>query len=160
MTEALPTLESEDRLYAVGVVGCWRWHFFTDEGAETQLREGMRYYDSAWASLGHLLVATDRADQGHRTFVDGVAAGNLMCMLPLANRLAEQGDRDAAEQLYRRAFQLGDAYSAWNLSLLFEREGREEEAASWLWKAAQAGDEDAVRALAEDSEVDDTDGVG
>ncbi|MDF2442330.1 MAG: hypothetical protein JWR01_533 [Subtercola sp.] len=117
----------------------------------------MRHYDSAWADLGHLLIATGRADEGQLTLLEGVATGNVMCMLPLANRLAEQGDRDGAEQLYRRGFELGDAHSAWNLSLLFEREGRDEDSESWLWKAAQAGDESAVRALAEDAGALDDD---
>jgi hypothetical protein len=74
MTSALDHLDGDERLEAVGVVGCWRWHHFNDLAAEPLLRQGMRHYGSAWADLGKLLRATGRIDEGEEVLRAGAAA--------------------------------------------------------------------------------------
>ncbi|MDH2445206.1 hypothetical protein QDR37_14735 [Amnibacterium sp. CER49] len=151
MQEAIAYLEGEDRRSAAGIVGSWLWEA-GDGAAEGWLRAGLADHPEARPDLAALLAATDRGDEGERLLEEGVAAGAVLCMLPLANLRDEQGRGGEAEALYRRAFAAGDAYSAWNLALLLERQGRTAEAADWRWRAAQGGDEVAIRAL--------TDGLG
>jgi tetratricopeptide (TPR) repeat protein len=151
MTSALERLDGDERLEAVGVVGCWRWHHFNDSAAERLLREGMRHYGSAWADLGNLLRATGRTDEGEEVLRAGAAADVAECMLPLANVLSRRGERAESERLYRRAFDLGDAHAAWNLALDLAEEGRLEEASDWRWKAAASGDEQAIRHLVDEA---------
>lgn len=148
MTEVIPALDGDDQLSATGVVGCWRWHHFNDTDAEAQLRAGMRKYGSAWAALGNLLIATGRVDEGVAVLEKGHAEGVLECMLPLANILSEREECDRAEELYRHGYELGDAHSAWNLAIELAEHGRDEEADEWRWKAAQGGDEVAIRFFA------------
>jgi TPR repeat protein len=70
-------------------------------------------------------------------------------MLPLANILSEGGDKEAAEALYRRAFDAGDSYSAWNLAVLLWETDRGDEAQQWVWRAAEGGDDLAIAYLAD-----------
>ncbi|WP_141931594.1 tetratricopeptide repeat protein [Microbacterium sp. SLBN-146] len=155
MTAALDHLEGDERLYAVGVVGCWRWHHFNDAMAEPLLREGMAHYGSAWAGLGTLLRATGRQEECEEVLRAGVTAGVLECMIPLANILSRRGERAEAEVLYRRGYDLGDAHSAWNLAIDLADAGRLEEASDWRWKAAAGGDELAIQHLIDEAVSDD-----
>jgi len=155
MQEAAEALEDDpDRLYPLAVAAHWRWDHFNDPSAEDDLRAGMTAYPTAFADLAHLLMATGRRAEGVRTLADGVKAGHVECMLPLANILSEDGEKAAAEDLYRRAYDLGDAYSAWNLAILLWETGRGTEAEDWVWKAAQGGDDLAIAYL---SDVDPLD---
>ncbi|NYD67637.1 hypothetical protein [Agromyces atrinae] len=149
MTAAIDVLDGDERLAAVGTVGCWRWQHFAEVEAESQLREGMYHYGSAWADLGNLLRVTGRVDEGTRVLREGAEAEELMCMLPYANILSRCGDLAGAELVYRRAYELGDAHAAWNLSLDLLAEGRDDEASEWRWKAAAGGDEVAIASLAD-----------
>lgn len=81
----------------------------------------MRQYGSAWADLGKLLRATGRTDEGEEVLRAGATAGVVECMLPLANVLSRRGERAESEQLYRRAFDLGDGHAAWNLATTLQR---------------------------------------
>jgi TPR repeat protein len=117
--------------------------------AEASLRAGGDAYPEARADLAHLLMATGRREEGVRTLADGVRIGQVPCMLPLANILSEGGDTDAAEALYRRAFDAGDSYSAWNLAVLLWETDRGDEAQQWVWRAAEGGDELAIAYLAD-----------
>lgn len=148
MQEAIAYLDGEERRAAAGVVGSWLWET-GDEDAEAWLRVGLADHPEARPDLAALLAATGRGGEGERLLEEGVAAGEVLCMLPLANLRDEQGRSAEAEALYRRAFAAGDAYSAWNLALLLEGQGRSAEAADWRWRAAQGGDEVAIRALAD-----------
>lgn len=150
MESAIEHLDGDEQLSAIGIVGCWRWHYLNDVGAERQLRQGMSNYGSAWADLGHLLKATGRAAEGKQVLMDGAVNDILECMLPLTNLLSRAGDRDRAEALYRRAYDLGDGHSAWNLAIDLAEDGRFNEAADWRWKAAAMGDELAIAHLAND----------
>lgn len=152
MSSAVDALDDDDRPLALGILGHWRWHHFNDEAAEPLLRAGMDAYPTARADLSTLLVVTGRRADGVRLLADGVAAGEVVCMLPLANLLDEDGDVAGAIALYERAFAEGDGFAAWNLSLLLEEQGRTDEAAEWRWRAAQAGDEIAIRALVEEGD--------
>jgi tetratricopeptide (TPR) repeat protein len=155
MEEVADLLDDEtDRGYPLGVAGHWRWEHRDDVGAESLLRAGMDAYPEARADLAHLLMATGRRDEGVRTLADGVRVDQVACMLPLANILSEDGEKDAAEALYRRAYELGDAYSAWNLAVLLWETDRGEEAQQWVWKAAEGGDDLAIAYL---SDVDPSD---
>lgn len=124
MQSAIEHLDGDEQLSTIGIVGCWRWHYLNDVGAEQQLRQGMYNYGSAWADLGHLLKATGRAAEGKRVLMDGAANDILECMLPLANLLSRAGDREEAAALYRRAYDLGDGHSAWNLAVDLAEDGR------------------------------------
>lgn len=146
--------DDPDRLYPLGVAGHWRWEHGNETTAEPLLRAGMDAYPEARADLAHLLMATGRREEGVQILADGVRAGQVACMLPLANILGEDGEHGAAEALYRRAFELGDAYSAWNLAVLLWQTDRGDEAQQWVWKAAQGGDELAIAYL---SDVDPAD---
>ncbi|MCI2956990.1 hypothetical protein MN032_04735 [Agromyces atrinae] len=157
MTAAIDVLDGDERLAAVGTVGCWRWHHFAEVEAESQLREGMHHYDSAWADLGNLLRSKGRVEEGTRVLREGADDGVLMCMLPYANILSHAGDLAGAEAIYRRAYELGDAHSAWNLSVDLLAAGRDEEASEWRWKAAAGGDEVAIASLADIDSVLPTD---
>jgi tetratricopeptide (TPR) repeat protein len=141
--------DDPDRAYPLGVAGHWRWDHLNDVDAEPLLRAGQDAYPDARADLAHLLMTTGRREEGVRTLVEGVRAGQVPCMLPLANILSEDGDKDAAETLYRRAFEAGDSYSAWNLAVLMWETDRGEEAQDWVWKAAEGGDELAIAYLAD-----------
>lgn len=154
MSNAIEQLDGDERITAIGVVGCWRWHHFNDVAAEQQLRVGMRHYGSAWADLGHLLITTERAEEGKRVLLDGAAAGVVECMVPLANLLSRDGDREAAEAMYRRAYELGDGHAAWNLAVDLIEDGRNDEASDWRWAAAALGDEVAIAHLANDDQLD------
>jgi tetratricopeptide (TPR) repeat protein len=141
--------DGPDRAYPIGVAGHWRWEHFDDESAEPMLRRGMAAYPEARADLAALLAVTGRRAEGVRTLADGVRAGQVECMLPLANILSEDGEKAQAEDLYRRAYDRGDAYSAWNLAVLLWEEGRGEEAQEWAWKAAEGGDDLAIAYLSD-----------
>lgn len=149
MEEAADLLDDDDRRYPVGVAGHWRWDHFNEVTAEPLLREGMEAYPTARADLAALLSTTGRRAEGVRTLADGVKAGHVECMLPLANILSEDGEKDAAEAIYRQAYDQGDAYSAWNLAVLLWETGRGEEAEEWVWRAAQGGDDLAIAYLAD-----------
>lgn len=155
MTAALDHLDGDERRFAVGVVGCWRWHHFNDATAEPLLREGMGHYGSAWADLSKLLRATGRQEEGEDVLRAGLAADVLECMLPLANLLSRRGERAEAEVLYRRGYDLGDAHCAWNLAIDLAEAGRLEEASDWRWKAAERGDELAIQHLIDEATSDD-----
>jgi hypothetical protein len=155
MQEAADALEDDaDRRYPLAVAAHWRWDHCNDLAAEADLRAGLEAYPTAYADLAHLLMATDRREEGLRTLADGVRAGHVECMLPLANILSEDGEKAAAEDLYRRAYDCGDAYSAWNLAILLWETGRGAEAEAWVWKAAEGGDDLAIAYL---SDVDPLD---
>jgi TPR repeat protein len=155
MEEVAALLEDDpDRFYPIGVAGHWRWEHRNEVSAEPMLRAGMEAYPDARADLAHLLMATGRRTEGVQTLADGVRAGHVECMLPLANIFSEDGDTDSAEALYRRAYELGDAYSAWNLAVLMWETGRGPEAQEWVWKAAEGGDDLAISYL---SDVDPSD---
>jgi tetratricopeptide (TPR) repeat protein len=144
--------DPEHRPDIVGRLGHLRWHYLNDVDAEPLLREGMAAYTDARSDLAELLIATDRYAEGRQTLVEGVEQGLLDCKLPLANLLDEEGDSDAAEQLYREAFAQGDSHSAWNLAGMLHELDRHDEADEWAWKAAQAGDDVAIRHLANDTD--------
>ena len=152
MTSAIDVLDDEDRPLATGIVGHWRWHHRADRAAEPLLRAGMDAYPTARVDLASLLVVLGRRAEGVRLLADGAAAGQVVCMLPLANLLDEDGDVERAIALYERAFADGDGFAAWNLALVLERLGRREESAEWRWRAARAGDEIAIRALTEEDD--------
>lgn len=147
MTSAADHLDGDERLEAIGVIGCWRWHYLNDSTAEPLLREGMRHYGSAWADLGNLLRNTGRSREGEEVLRTGCDADVLECMLPLANVLSGRGELADAEVLYRRAYELGDGHAAWNLAVDLAQAGLLEEASEWRWKAAAAGDEVAITHL-------------
>lgn len=155
MTEAAEVMDDEDRPTALGVLGHWRWLYYNDVTAEPLLRAGMHDYDEARADLAALLAVTERPAEGRRVLVEGVDAGVVDCMLPLANLLWEDGDPRSAEVLYRRAYEQGDAHSAWNLAALLHESGRPDEATEWEWRAAQGGDEVAIGHLARRSTGDE-----
>lgn len=157
MEEVAELLEDDpDRAYPLGVAGHWRWEHLNDVAAEASLRAGADAFPEARADLAHLLMATGRREEGIRTLADGARAGQVPCMLPLANILGEAGDTEAAEALYRRAFDAGDSYSAWNLAVLLWETDRGEEAQQWVWRAAEGGDELAIAYL---SDVDPSDAL-
>lgn len=150
LREALPELDEEDRPLVEGTIGHWLWTLQDDLAAESHLRIGLHAHPDARSDLAALLRSTGRAAEGKALLEAGVAAGEVDSMLPLANILDEEGDDGRAEEIYRRAYELGDAYSAWNLAVMLIRQGREREADEWRWRAAQGGDEVAIRHLADD----------
>ncbi|KAA9108155.1 tetratricopeptide repeat protein [Microbacterium rhizomatis] len=149
MTEALTLLDDEHVPLAEGVIGHWRWHYLNDPAAETQLRRGMHAYGTARADLAHLLIATGRHAEARSILCEGASQKVVECILPLARLLEDDGDRRAAEDLYRHGIELGDGHSAWNLAVLLIEDGRPEEAARWQWTAAEMGDELAIQYLAD-----------
>ena len=155
MTSAAHHLDGDERLEAIGVIGCWRWHYFNDSTAEPLLREGMRCYGSAWADLGNLLRNTGRSREGEEVLRAGCDADVVECMLPLANALSRRGELADAEVLYRRAYELGDGHAAWNLAVDLAQAGRLEEASDWRWRAAAAGDEVAITHLVDEATHED-----
>ncbi len=134
--------------HVMGVLGHWKWYFFNQPESEPLLRKGADYYPSARADLASLLKATDRLSEAIEVLQRGVEEGEVESFLPLANIHEENAEFDRAEDLFRGGFGLGDAFSAFNLYRLLDDLGREEEAAEWLWKAAQGGDELAIEAMA------------
>jgi tetratricopeptide (TPR) repeat protein len=157
MEEVAALVEDEtERRYALGVAGHWRWESRNDVTVEPMLRTGMADYQEARVDLAHLLMATGRRAEGVRTLSDGVQAGQVACLLPLANILSEDGEHDTAEGLYRRAFDAGDTNAAWNLAVLLWETDRGDEAQQWVWRAAESGDDVAIGYLA-DVEPEDLD---
>jgi tetratricopeptide (TPR) repeat protein len=150
LVEALPDLDDEDRPRTEGTLGHWLWSLKDDPGAEPHLRAGQDVHPTARADLAHLLLVTGRSAEARSVLRAGVEAGETESMLPLANLLDRDGDPDGAERLYRWSYELGDAYSAWNLFLLLVVQGRAEEAEQWRWRAAQGGDEFAIRYYSDD----------
>jgi len=150
LREALPELDEEDRPIGEGTLGHWLWSLKDDVAAEPHLRIGLQAHPEARADLAALLRTTGRAAEGRAVLEAGVRAGEVGSMLPLANTLDDEGEHGRAEQIYRRAYELGDPRSAWNLAVMLIRLGRDEEADEWRWRAAQGGDEVAIRHLADD----------
>lgn len=150
LREALPELDEEDRPLGEGMLGHWLWSLQDDVAAEPHLRAGLAAHPDAHADLAALLRTTGRGAEGRAVLEAGVAAGDVGSMLPLANILDEEGEHARAEEIYRRAYELGDAFSAWNLAVMLIGLGRDEEADEWRWRAAQGGDEVAIRHLADD----------
>jgi len=76
--------------------------------------------------------------------------GNDRAPIVLGNILSEDPNGHAeAEAAYRVGIELGDAYSAFNLSMLLDDQGRNEDSRRWLQYAADHGDEKAQSRLAE-----------
>lgn len=71
------------------------------DAAERALRQGARTDAGARADLGHLLMATGRVADAERIWRTGAAAGETESLLPLANLLADRGEREEADRLYR-----------------------------------------------------------
>ncbi len=144
---ALDHVDEEDLPGTLATLGRWRWEAGDDYGAEPLLTAAAGTVPAARVDLAGLLGATGRRGEARRVLEDGVAAGVVECMLPLANVLDEEGETDRALDLYARSFAAGDAYAAWNLALTRGRLGRMAEADAWRWRAARAGDEVAIESL-------------
>lgn len=67
------------------------------DAAERALRQGARTDAGARADLGHVLVATGRVADAERIWRTGTAADETESLLPLANLLADRGDREEAD---------------------------------------------------------------
>ena len=68
-----------------------------------------------------------------------IAAGQLSgtaTVTAAQDALDEAGESEAAERIYRRAYDLGDSHSAWNLAVMLIGQGRE--AAERLAQVAQS----------------------
>jgi len=139
--------EDDFKHHVAGVLGHWRWHYDNRADAESLLKQGADYYPAARAGLAKLLRITGRDHEAETVLLTGVAAAEVDSYLPLANLMDETGRSLEAEKLYREGYALGDAYCAYNLHLLLERDYRPQEAAEWLWRAAEAGDELAIAQL-------------
>ncbi|WEK60987.1 MAG: hypothetical protein P0Y60_17055 [Candidatus Microbacterium colombiense] len=93
-----------------------------------------------------------RAEEAERVLRAGVELDEVESHLPLANLLESKGDVGEAIELLERGYRLGDPHSAYNLYLILHERDAEKEARTWLWRAAEGGDEVAIRWLAESSE--------
>jgi Flp pilus assembly protein TadD len=142
--EALLTLAaregSETGDLAAGVLGHSRWSSLHDLQAEELLRRGKAAYPTARADFASLLLQTGRDAEGIAVLREGVALEETESMLPLANLLASMGDVGAAEVLYKRGYELGDAFAANNLAALRWASGRRKSARKWMRRAAEGGD--------------------
>ena len=124
---------------AAGMLGDLRW---AGRGIiEPLLRRGADVFPPARADLGELLVANDQLDEGLRVLREGAAADEVESMLPLANRLAETGDKKGAADIYRHGFALGDAHAATNLGVMLWADGHRKSARKWIRRGAQRGDD-------------------
>jgi|GEM_PF-3919849 len=115
--------------------------------AEPLLRATANEDAFARADLGHLLARTGRTEEAIRVWHEGAAHDEPSSMVPLANLLSERGERQKSGDLYRRAFELGDAFAATNLAIDLWDDGNRAEAILWAHRAADAGDEAASRWL-------------
>jgi TPR repeat protein len=61
----------------------------------------------------------------------------------------EAKQHQVAERAWQLATSVGDHSAEYNLGLLLEELGRQEEAEQWYRRAAESGDQDALRALAQ-----------
>ncbi len=67
-------------------------------------------------------------------------AGEYGAAIRLGNLLEERGDWEDAEKAYVLGIASGDAFSAYNLGLLYERQGRIDESRAMFAKARAGGD--------------------
>ena len=87
-----------------------------------------------------------------------IGLGNVYAPIVLGNLLAEEfDDDDGAKLAYERGLQMGDGFSAYNLSTLYASQGDEVAARHYLMVAASMGDEWAIRRIDENEGSDPDD---
>lgn len=132
-----------------GVLGGWMW-LDRDTDAESHLRAGADTDPDVRADLALLLRATDREAEAEELLRLGIRLGERESYLPLGNLLDETGRAEEAEAMYVEGYRQGDAFCAYNMSLMLYEQGRDEDARDWMLRAAEGGDEWAIRALEDD----------
>lgn len=71
--------------------------------------------------------------------------GNATATLYFALSLSEETDRQAEEvEWLLRAYDLGFSDAAWNLAMVYNQNGDQENVINWIDKAAELGNTDAV----------------
>lgn len=114
----------------------------TDEEVLNLLARGSSVGREVAVAYARVLREHGRLDEAVHLLRDESAEGNDLAAIVLGNMLWDDlDDATGAEAAYLRGIELGDAFSAYNLSLLLEGQGRAEESQKWLAYAAGHGDE-------------------
>lgn len=90
--------------------------------------------------LAKALVASERDAEAVELLRSSVEAGLYGAAILLGNILDQQGDESGAETAYRAGVETADAHSAFNLGLLYERQGRSAAAREAFGRARAMGD--------------------
>jgi tetratricopeptide (TPR) repeat protein len=85
-------------------------------------------YSEFGVPLAKALIACGRLEEGRTLLETLVDSGEYGAAIQLGNLLSEEGDDDGAERAYRAGIETDDENSAFNLGLLYEGQGRHEEA--------------------------------
>jgi TPR repeat protein len=130
---------------AAGMLAVWRF-VDGDRSATTIefLRRGVEHYPDARACYAGYLRSEGRDDEAEGLLRAGVANGEVSSFLPLGNLLDESDRPEEAARMYRAGYELGDAFSAYNLAVMLRDRGRLGEVQEWLDRAAAGGDSWAV----------------
>lgn len=107
--------------YATGFIGHLLFHA-SDPAARGWLERGREFYPGARSDLGDLLVAAGERDAGIAVWREGVAQGEVASVVPLANLLWDQGDRQEAIDLLER-FKDEDLFARENLEIMKDEHG-------------------------------------
>jgi tetratricopeptide (TPR) repeat protein len=149
--EAVPVLRAavdEGDLDALIPLGNALWDQGDVAGAEANYREAAdRGELAAGHNLGLLLYDLGRLDEAIALWRTTVAIGETEHRL-LANALADAGDVEAAEELFRAGAEKGDAEALVDLGALLQDESRLDEAETVLREAITAGGLEAYAFLA------------
>ncbi|MES2171953.1 MAG: hypothetical protein V4479_14725 [Actinomycetota bacterium] len=97
------------------------------------------------------IAASGHVSRGRRMLRREVRSGSVAAPIVLGNLLAQFGDDQGAEEMYRIGIERGDAFSAFNLGLMLDRLARTSEATEMFSLAAAGGDEAAAHWLRERS---------
>jgi tetratricopeptide (TPR) repeat protein len=131
------------------------WDQGDEQGAETSYRAAAdRGELAAGHNLGLLLYETERIEEAIALWKTTVAVGETEHRL-LANALADVGDVEGAEDLFRQGAESGDAQSLVDLGALLQDEGRLDEAETVLREAIAAGGVEGYAFLASVLRLDD-----
>lgn len=123
--------------------------------AITFLRAGVDADPDAPVDLASALMANAEFEEARSILEHEVRSKNPSAPIVLGNLLLDHfRDRDGAVSAYRVGIELGDAYSAYNLALIFRNEGDIQQSSDLLRWAAERGDPNAIELI----EIDRTDG--
>lgn len=125
------------------------------EAAEVWLR---RAADAGDERAAYLLAAMEREPQSLSAAEEYFADASDY-PLDIAHHgvvLEKLGRAAEAEAQYKKASEAGDSYGAYRLASLLEKQGKPDEAKTWLRKAAALGHPAALKALGEPPEKPDT----
>ena len=108
--------------------------------AVSHLRRGAEEHAAFGVPLAKALVASGRPSEAKQLLMKLVDAGQYGAAIRLGNLLDAEDDQAGAERAYRAGIDTADAHSAYNLALLYMKQGRKNAAREAFRLARSLGD--------------------